>query len=101
VVGCLSFLRIDLVLEGANVAFYPLDGGLESLLSLAIARFTCTTLVYGYSVRLCQKMYMRLTYVDVFGQELVRHAVFVNDVVVHARAGCCRTEKETEQATMC
>jgi hypothetical protein len=37
-------------------------------------------------------------YVDVFGQELVGNAVFIDDIVVHAGAGCCRTEKETEES---
>lgn len=39
-----------------------------------------------------------LTYVDVFGQQLVGHAVFVDNVVVHAGAGGRRSEKESEQS---
>ena len=42
-----------------------------------------------------------MTYVDVLGQELVRYAVFVNDIVVHACAGCGSTEKEAEQSVVC
>jgi hypothetical protein len=38
------------------------------------------------------------TYIDVFGQELVGHAVFVDDIVVHARAGCGRACEETEES---
>ena len=45
-VAPLSLLRVDLVLEGADIAFYPLDRGLESLLSLAMAHFTRVTLMY-------------------------------------------------------
>jgi hypothetical protein len=38
------------------------------------------------------------TYVDVFGQELVGHAVFVDDIVVHAGAGSGRACEETEES---
>jgi hypothetical protein len=38
------------------------------------------------------------TYIDIFCQKLVRDAVFVNDIVVHAGAGGCRAEEETEKS---
>lgn len=38
------------------------------------------------------------TYIDVLGQKLVRYAVFVDDIVVHAGAGSCRTHEETEKS---
>jgi hypothetical protein len=38
------------------------------------------------------------TYIDVFGQELVGHAVFIDDIVVHAGAGCGRACEETEES---
>lgn len=38
------------------------------------------------------------TYVDIFSQELVRNAVLVDDIVVHAGARRRRTEKEAEQS---
>jgi hypothetical protein len=41
------------------------------------------------------------TYVDVLGQKLVRNAVFVDDIVVHAGAGRGCTCEETEQAKRC
>ena len=41
---------------------------------------------------------LEATYVNVFGQELVGNPVLVNDIVVHARAGCRRTEKESKQS---
>jgi hypothetical protein len=34
-----------------------------------------------------QAMYDSGTYVDIFGQELVGNAVFVDDIVIHAGAG--------------
>jgi hypothetical protein len=40
----------------------------------------------------------RQTYVDILGQELVRYAVFVDDIVVHAGAGSRRSGEETEQS---
>ena len=39
-----------------------------------------------------------ITYVDVFGQQLVGHFVLVQDVVVDACAGECGTEEETKEA---
>lgn len=38
-----------------------------------------------------------MTYVDIFGQELIRDAVFIDDIVVHASAGRRRTEEEAEK----
>lgn len=43
-------------------------------------------------------VWMYCTYVDVLRQKLVRYAVFVNDIVVHAGAGACRTKEETEES---
>lgn len=40
------------------------------------------------------------TYVDVFGQQLVRHSVFVDDIVVHAGAGGRCSEQESEQSSI-
>lgn len=40
------------------------------------------------------------TYVDVFRQQLVRNTVFVDDIIVHAGAGGCRSEKESKQSGM-
>lgn len=85
--GDLSLLCIDLVLEGANVAFYPLYCGLEGLLCISKGR--------------CIRAMLEGTYVNVFGQELVGNTVLVNDIVVHARAGCRRTEKESEKSRNC
>lgn len=41
---------------------------------------------------------VRRTYVNVLGQQLIRDAVFVDDVVVHASACGCSSEQETEQS---
>jgi hypothetical protein len=48
----------------------------------------------GYGFGYCQGQ----TYVDVFGQELVRYAVFINDIVVHAGAGRGCTGEEAEES---
>ena len=42
-----------------------------------------------------------LTYIDVFRQHLVGHAVLVEDVVVGAVGGGSRTEKEAEHSKDC
>jgi hypothetical protein len=43
----------------------------------------------------------RETYVDVLGQELVRDAVLVDDIVVHAGASCGRACEKSEEAKKC
>jgi len=40
----------------------------------------------------------RQTYVDILGQKLVRYAVLVDDIVVHAGAGSRRSGEETKQS---
>jgi hypothetical protein len=42
----------------------------------------------------------RPTYVDILSQQLVRNAVFVDDIVVHAGAGGRRAEEESKQSSM-
>jgi len=39
-----------------------------------------------------------MTYIDILSQKLIRDAVFVNDIVVHAGAGSRRSEEETEES---
>jgi hypothetical protein len=51
----------------------------------------------GYVFWYCQGQ----TYVYVFGQELVRYAVLIHDIVVHAGAGRGGTGEEAEKSGSC
>lgn len=43
----------------------------------------------------------RIAYIDVLSQELVRYAVFVDDIVVHASSGSGRAREEAEKPETC
>lgn len=39
-----------------------------------------------------------MTYIDILSQKLIRDAVFVDDIVVHAGTGSCRSEEEAKES---
>lgn len=101
---CLSLFRIDLLFKGADVALYPLYGRLESLLScqpLSNCLVLSPRCLRPEQLRIRRAPNRGMTYVNVFGEELVGNAVFVNDIVVHACAGRGRTEEEAEESVSC